>query len=197
MTGTMLWAPLLLLLGLLLIAIEFLIPSGGLIAATAVVALVAAVVLAFTESSSFGITMSVITVVLVPVVLGGMVRLWPYTPLGRRMLTRLPDDPPLDSMPDNDHTRMLRSLVGQVGVARTDLLPSGLIEVGGRRHDAVAIGGAIDRGQAVEVFSIEGGKVRVRATRRTPEPAEKKDRPPSLETPLDDLALDDLENPLA
>lgn len=196
MSDAMLWSLGLLAFAILCVVAEFLIPSAGLIGIAATVSFVAAIVVAFSESSTLGVSFLLIAVITVPVLLMAMVRIWPQTPIGRRMLN-LPSAES-EGRPPVEDPRMaeLRALVGRVGVARTDLLPSGLIEIEGRRYDAVAPGAAIDRGSAVEVINIETGKIRVRRTDRRPSIAPAAGANAITDTPLEELDLEDLGDPL-
>lgn len=201
MSHTLLWSSGLLTLALVCLVLEFLVPSAGLIGIGGAIALAAAIFVAFTESTSLGMTFTAIVALAVPLLMLAMIRIWPHTPVGRRMLNL----PPAGSAgtgsagtgPGEDpRMRQLRELIGRVGRARTDLLPSGQIEVDGRRYDAVASGAAIDRDSAIEVFSVEMGKIHVRPTdRKPPAPVSEPDRE-STETSLEELGLEDLGDPL-
>jgi membrane-bound serine protease (ClpP class) len=57
------------------------------------------------------------------------------------------------------------SLVEQMGVAHTNLRPSGIAIIGGKRVDVVTEGGMIEPGTPVRVVSVEGLRVVVRAER--------------------------------
>ena len=97
-------------------------------------------------------------------VLFGMLRAWPHTPIGRRMLNRRPGQ--LASVPPRRTTSRgtpLDELIGHVGTAKTDLLPSGMVIIDGEKIDAVSIGMPIDAGTKVVVTSVEAGRVHVRA----------------------------------
>jgi membrane-bound serine protease (ClpP class) len=54
-------------------------------------------------------------------------------------------------------------LVGQQGVATTNLMPAGKAEFEGQLIDVIAEGLPIDRGQAVVVTKARGNRVQVRA----------------------------------
>lgn len=54
-------------------------------------------------------------------------------------------------------------LVGQTGVAQTNLRPSGAALINGRRIDVVTEGPMIERGAPIKVVAVEGIKVVVRA----------------------------------
>lgn len=197
MSDALVWSIGLLVFALLCVVAEFLVPSAGLIGIAAAISFIAAILVAFGESNSLGMTFLGISLISLPVLVAAMVRIWPRTPVGRRMLN-LPLEES-ERRPRGEDPRMaeLRALVGRVGIARTDLLPSGLIEIEGRRYDAVAPGAAIDRGAAVEVFNVETGKIRVRRTDRRPSPGPAAGPRAMIETPLDELDLEDLGDPLS
>lgn len=228
LSQNMMWSIGLVVLAAVFAILEFLIPSAGLLGIGAVMAAVAALVLAFTESTAAGLTMSGVLVVATPVLFVAAVRIWPYTPIGRRILNL----PPLDTRDDdllagdsgNDHhgverrqTRGLwepenryRQLIGKVGIAKTNMLPAGLIELEGRKYDAVAQGTAVDSGDFVEVVNVDAGKIRVRITTRRPadqisavapdkdssESSSPYDDDAFTSRTLDELDLDDLGDPL-
>jgi membrane-bound serine protease (ClpP class) len=54
-------------------------------------------------------------------------------------------------------------LLGQTGIARTDLRPSGSAEINGKRFDVVSEGSMIERGAQVQVVDVEGIRIVVRA----------------------------------
>ena len=197
MSDALVWSSGLIVLALVCMVAEFLIPSAGLLGVAATISFAAAILIAFGESYSMGMTFLTAAVVVVPVIFVVMVRLWPHTPIGRRVLNLPAEGDEGSQSLEDPRMKELRALVGRVGVARTDLLPSGLIEIEGRRYDAVAPGSAIDRGSAVEVFNIETGKIRVRRTERKPSPPPAEQAESITETPLDELDLEDLGDPLA
>ncbi|WP_164101823.1 NfeD family protein [Candidatus Laterigemmans baculatus] len=197
MSDALVWSIGLLIFALFCVVAEFLVPSAGLIGIAAALSFIAAILVAFGESQSLGMTFLAIAMISLPVLLTAMVRIWPQTPVGRRMLNLPGGGSEERAVVEDPRMVELRSLVGRVGVARTDLLPSGLIEIEGRRYDAVAPGAAIDRGAAVEVFNVETGKIRVRRTDRQPSPPPDA-RPQAItDTPLDELDLEDLGDPLS
>ena len=64
--------------------------------------------------------------------------------------------------PASQHDRELQSLIGEVGRTVTPLLPSGIIEVEGRRIDTIAEGMGIEPGTLVRVVDVRGNRVIVR-----------------------------------
>ena len=53
------------------------------------------------------------------------------------------------------------ALVGMIGIATSDLLPEGVVEVGHEAWRAAAEGGPIHRGEPVRVIAVEGVTLRV------------------------------------
>ena len=58
-------------------------------------------------------------------------------------------------------------LLGKEAVTYSVLRPSGIIEIEGRRIDAVSDGTWIPAGQRVEVVSVQGSRIVVREIRET------------------------------
>ena len=58
----------------------------------------------------------------------------------------------------------LNQLIGATGEAITDLRPSGVARISGRRVDVVASGRFVPKGSAVSVADVDGTRVVVRAT---------------------------------
>jgi membrane-bound ClpP family serine protease len=91
----------------------------------------------------------------------------------RRYLPRAPifsklllDPPPEEDLIDLDHREALADfshLVGEQGVAATNLMPAGKAEFNGQLVDVIADGLPIDRGSAVTVVKTRGNRVLVRA----------------------------------
>lgn len=173
---------------------EFLLPSGGILGAFAFALLTAAIVIAFTHSIAVGITVTVIVLVTGPLLLMGLVRAWPHTPIGRRMLNRRPGET-AQTIPRRTTSRgtPIDSLVGRIGIAKTNLLPSGLVVIDGEKVDAVSIGMPIDAGTEVIATHIELGRLHVREAtdqdhpRSEPPPPQS---PPSLEGSLESLDIE-------
>ena len=53
-------------------------------------------------------------------------------------------------------------LLGEQGLASTPMRPSGMVEIEGKRYDAVSEGGYIDAGETVEIAQVEGYRIVVR-----------------------------------
>ncbi len=146
-----------------LVIAEILIPSGGMLGLTATVVAVTSIIVGYTYSSTMALTLTLLYVLTTPIVLGLLIRFWPKTKIGRRMLNRetleadsaLPEPTTIDGTP-------LSEFVGRIGTAMSNLLPSGEVKIDGHRSDAVSTGLAIDTGTLVIVVRVHTGKLQVR-----------------------------------
>jgi membrane-bound ClpP family serine protease len=187
---TLLYAILLLVAFYLLLTAEFFLPSGGFLGVAAFAALIASVVIAFSQSTTAGFLVLGIALTTTPLMIFGLLKIWPHTPIGRRMLNRRPGETAArPSVRTTSSGTPLDQLVGRIGTAKTDLLPSGMIAVDSDKVDAVSLGMAIDQGQKVIVTSVEAGKVHVRpATDQDVDPTatpSQPQSPPALEDNLE------------
>jgi membrane-bound serine protease (ClpP class) len=110
----------------------------------------------------------------VPLVIWLGLKLWPNTPIGRRMLNI---DPEVDAARRKLEEENRNRWLGKVGVAKINLLPNGIIEIDEQSLDAISLGGAIDRGTHVEVVNVIAGKIHVRPTQRPLTPREPSNPP--------------------
>ncbi len=194
----LIWSICLLIAALALIALELLIPSGGLLSFLSAVAVLASLIVAFTAGPRTGFVMLVVTLIIVPAVLASAVRWWPHTPIGQLILIARPDNPD-DVLPDTEEYRGLKSLIGKVGVSKSQMLPSGAIVLEGRTYDAVSQGMPIDPGSAVKVVAIRTNRIVVR---RTDEPTPTQPASLSAEAadvlsqPIDSLGIEGLDDSL-
>ncbi len=201
MSQNLIWSLVLLASSVVFLLLEFFIPSAGMLGIGAVMALFAALFLAYSESLLTGLLMTGGVAIALPMLLIASLRAWPHTPIGRRILNLPPEGEEIPWQSEDGHALELKQLVGRVGKTRTNLLPGGLIEIDGRRYDAVAQGVAVDKGQNVEVYSVEAGKIRVRPTNRHPKQNVAQQPYDNLEnlpaTSLEELNLEELGDPLS
>ncbi|KLU02777.1 putative transmembrane protein [Rhodopirellula islandica] len=193
----------LLVLFLTLVIAEIIVPSGGLLSLFAVAAAITAVLIAFTVSLNFGLAVVLGLLVLTPILLSIILRLWPQTGVGKEILNRRGPNSessvPIATAPDGTP---LNELVGRYGVAASDLLPAGRIIVDDHKVDAVSTGMPIDRGQPVKVVRVQAGKLQVRSASVEESQAIKHSATANASTSpsesnsaktLDEVNLDDLE----
>ncbi len=139
----------------------------------------------------------VVTLVGLPACLMVALHFFPNTPIGRRIVLRIPRGE--DMLPDREAQREKDQLVGRQGIARTKMLPSGVISVAGRSIDAVSEGLPIELGEAVVVVEVRGNVVMVRRADADTLAKIVRSGPENdlLNKPLEELGLDPLDDPLA
>ncbi len=149
----------LLVIGLVFLLMEVFIPSAGLLLIGGVGALSGSLFVAFRSSLALGVLVIVLIVILLPTEIIIGVKLFPKTPLGKRMIlgpkaqTTASDRAPVED---------LSGLVGKEGVTLTYLRPAGVADLEGRRVDVVAEGTMIDAHRPVKVVLVDGNRVVVR-----------------------------------
>ncbi|MFM8986071.1 MAG: NfeD family protein, partial [Planctomycetia bacterium] len=179
------------------------LPPGGVLRFVSLLALHTAIVMAFLEQGvAFGMGVVAVAFAAVPAVLAAAFRWFPETPLGRRVL---PPPPAADDVvPAADRRRRLREFVGRRGRAASELMPWGMVEVGGERHEAMSEGGPVPAGAEVEVAAVQGAALVVRpvpprpaAEALRPAAPEKPDSagPPRLSPVLEEFEFDELAGP--
>ena len=192
----LIWALLILVLALVLLVLEMFVPSGGLLSVLSAVGFVTSLILAFRDNSMLGFVFLVGIAVGLPLVLMAMVKYWPHTSIGRMMLNM----PPPGSEEEPTYNP-LDDLIGRVGVAKSKMLPSGAVVIDGRTYDAVSTGTAIEPGDEIEVYRVEGNRVTVRPV--TDETAVSDGRaasdsgPDVLDRTYDDAIPDPFDEPLS
>lgn len=145
-------AVLLLGLGLALIVAEVLFPSFGVLSVLATASIAAALVVAFREGA--GVPFLVATGVLVPLVIALGLKVFPRSPMGRRMIAEGLSFEGRAAFDERD----LR-LAGKSGTVESPLRPSGIARIDGRRVDVVSRGEPIGAGEQVRVVEVTGNRV--------------------------------------
>lgn len=158
------WAVILLVVGLLLVLLEFLIPSSGILGILAALAILSSIVMAFNERGPvIGMLFIGITVLSIPVLLVAGFKILPYTPIGRQLISESPTgDEVISEMATR---RSMREMIGWIGRSTSPMLPSGSIEVEGQTLDAVSQGMAIDENTPVKIIDVQGTRIIVRPCR--------------------------------
>jgi len=195
------WAITLFLLGLFLVSLEAFIPSAGVLGLVAGSVLVWSVYQGFQASRACGISLIAATVIALPLLFALFVKWWPLTPLGKRMLINVPDDPD-ELLPDGEVYRQVQSQVGKRGTAVTDLLPNGRITIEGTGFDAVTEGVLVDAGTPIEVTDVQGNRIIVRPLASSPgvvatSETDSKEVSQDFSQASPDLEVDPFDDPLA
>jgi membrane-bound ClpP family serine protease len=186
--------------------LEVFLPSGGVLGFLSVLAIAAAVVMAFMEQgAAVGVGVLAAAFLAVPAVLALAFRWFPETPLGRRVL---PPPPGADDvLPAADHRRRLRSLVGRSGRVTRELVPWGEAMIDGLPCEAVSEGGPVAEGVEIEAIRVEGRGLVVRpraglppavAPKQAPAPPEQSTQTgPILSKTLEEFDFEQLGPPAA
>lgn len=191
------WALLLLLGGLFIVALELFVPSAGILGIVAAALIIGGITVGFTDSLATGGMMLMIAVIGLPVLLGVMFKVWPHTPLGKRIL--LKDLKPEDVLPQKSHYKKRnQSLVGVLGVAQTKMLPSGIVLINGEKYDAISEGFAVEQGDAVKVVDVREHRIYVqpydgKVDDSNDLPVRDRD---ILSQPIEELGIDPIDDPL-
>ena len=150
----MIYAILLLALGLAFVIAEVLIPSFGALSILATLSIVGAIALAFDESTEFGVRFLVATALCLPAAILFALKVLPRSPFGRKMVARglsfesVPTTDPRDTLP-----------LGTEGDVEAPCHPAGMARLAGRRVDVVTRGEWIEAGERVRVVEVEGNRV--------------------------------------
>lgn len=170
MTEKLIWGFSLVGMGVALVILEFIVPSGGLIAITAALVAIAGVVAFWMEDPIWGIVSGGGVLAFGIAAIFFFFKIFPYTPMGRGLIlgaeTGEDDHEAADALRAQQSEREAReALIGVEGVALANLHPIGAVEIEGTRIEALAEGGWIEQGTRVRVVSVEGNQVKVRAIR--------------------------------
>jgi len=170
-TTYLLWGFLLLGVAIALVALELFIPSGGLIAALAGVAVIGSITSFFMHDSTSGLVSLALYIVFSPIVLWAMFKFWIHSPLAGKMILG-GSDPSVnndesDPMATAEQARrerlaQLRELIGAEGQTVTPLRPVGTVRIDGQRIDAMSESGTIEANTPVVVTDVYDNQIKVR-----------------------------------
>jgi membrane-bound ClpP family serine protease len=132
----------------------------------------------------------------IPILLALAVRIWPHTPIGRRIVLK----PPQVADASGKEEETMRKFIGRVVVSEYPMMPANQLTIDHQTFNAIAETSFIEAGQTVEVVSVRQRQLVVRSTDRSPEshPSNTPNRPLAgandlLSLPADELGLDSLE----
>ena len=146
-------AILLVVTGIILIAGEVLLPTHGILGILGGLAVLAGVVVCFGIHVWLGVAALVACAVATPFAGAAAVKIWPKTPIGRRMVLPAATETPATETPVR---------VGQEGVAISELRPMGMCEFDGLRVEATSEHGIVAPGAPVRVIALVNRKPMVR-----------------------------------
>ena len=151
----------LLIAALACVAAELFLPSHGILAICSGLLALGSILLGYRAHPAFGVALAIAIVVCAPMVFFWAIRLYPSTPMGKRVMLKAPPQNVKSAF--EAETQRLSGLVGQRATAATMLRPAGTIEVNGERIDAVSEAEVIAAGTEVEILRVSGLKVIVKA----------------------------------
>ena len=159
-------------IGVVLVVAELFVPTGFVLVVIGVCCTLVGVGLMFVHGSMENAMMALLSLCVGGPLLGGLVfYLWPYSPMGRKLIRAAEEDVTIASMSGNAELEGLR---GKTGRSVSPLRPSGIAVFDGRRIDVITEGLMVDAGQWVKCVEVRANKVLVR--------------------PADPPSLDDFEN---
>jgi membrane-bound ClpP family serine protease len=165
-------AYLLIAVGVVLVIAELFVPSGFVLVVIGACCALVGVGLMFVHGSMETALMALLSLCVGGPLLGGLVfYLWPYSPMGRKLIRSAEQDVTIATMAGNAELEGLR---GKTGQAISPLRPSGVAVFDGRRIDVLTEGLMVEPGQWVKCVEVRANKVIVR--------------------PADPPTLDDFEN---
>ena len=139
---------------------ELFIPAHGLLAILCGLLATAGVAVCFAISTDAGFLATLGTIVLGPLALTLAVKLYPTSPVGKRVLLQPPTSEAIAGLAPQ--TAELAQLLGRRGTAATVLRPAGICDFDGLRVDCLSESQVIVRGSPVEVIRVDGAHVYVR-----------------------------------
>ena len=146
-------ALLLLAIGVILLFAEVLLPTHGLLGLAGGAAVLCAIFFTSRQNAWAGLTLLLVLAAATPFVLAGVMKIWPRTPVGRRL-----------TLPEVQNPAPQQALVrvGQSGVTVSELRPMGWCEFGGQRLEAMSEHGVVPPGTRITVIALVNQRPTVR-----------------------------------
>jgi membrane-bound serine protease (ClpP class) len=147
--------------GLVFLAAELFLPTGGILSVLALACEAVGVAFTFQAGLTYGLLTLLGVFITLPVLSMVLLHFWPRTPIGRQMfLTGADADATMAELPYNQE---LERLKGRIGRTLSALRPAGVVDFDGRRVDTVTEGMMIEPGQWVRCIDVRAGRVVVRS----------------------------------
>ncbi|MDP7029405.1 MAG: NfeD family protein [Phycisphaerales bacterium] len=151
--NTLLWGCVLIGATVLLIAMELVIPSGGILAIAAAATLIGSIAAFFMHSPTTGMVALAVIAVVGPLAAWLGWKWWSGTVMAERLVLQTDE-----GKPDSQRA----ALLGRIGVAETDLRPIGTVRIDRDRHDALSDHGMIAAGARITVVKVLDNQLKVR-----------------------------------
>lgn len=161
MDSYLVWSLVLFAVGAVIVVLEVILPSGGLLAVAALAALAGSLYCAYQLSGWVVAAIAVVEAVCIPLLVVFGFKVLPRTTLGRTMMLRPPSPARRDSSAMDANA--CDDLVGREGQAITLLRPSGTAVIAGQHMSVVTHGEAMPPGTRVRVILVQGNRIVVEA----------------------------------
>jgi membrane-bound serine protease (ClpP class) len=147
-------------IGLFLVFLEIMLPSGGILGLLATSAIISALVIAFKEGGNGGYMVFLFLIFALPAVIGISFKWLPKSPFGKLLILDTPkaSDTQL-GMSDNITAETYDHLLGETGTAQTNLRPSGFALIANRRYTVTSRCQLIDSDSMLKVVVVEGNNI--------------------------------------
>jgi membrane-bound ClpP family serine protease len=144
------------ILGILMVFLEILVPSAGLISIIAISLFGSSLYLAFSElPAPAGMIFLSADILIIPVLIYFGLKLMAYSPITLRKTLSSADGV-------NSQDKDMEHFSGKTGIAKTDLRPAGSAIIDNQRVDVVSQGNYINKNSTIEVVRITGNQIIVR-----------------------------------
>jgi membrane-bound ClpP family serine protease len=164
MDPTLAWGLGLLVLAVIIFGAELFLPSMGILSVVAGLSLITGVVFLFRYDTNWGLTGALVSVVLVPTFIAFMLKVWPHTPFGRRIIGKPLEEELGEQQASEDQQRRAReALIGKVGTSLGDLRPVGTALIDDQRLEVMSEIGFIPAHTQIRVVSADLTTIKVRA----------------------------------
>ncbi len=137
----------------IVVILEMLLPSAGVLFVVSVVLAGAAVIAGFLHSLYLGAAMVALLVVSMPALFALFAHVWPRTPIGKRLIRDAPS--PESVLPTIATQHSLDEYKGMKAQVVSPMLPTGSIRIAERTLVATSETGAIEVGEWVRVVRIQ------------------------------------------
>ncbi len=163
MDTMLIWGIVLIGLAVVLGFAELFVPSHGALGLTSGVLALTGVICMFKYDTTWGVSTGLALIVLAPIGVGFGMKIWPHTPLGKRIIGA-PTEEQLrqDRQKEEAAKAARRALVGKQGTVLTDLRPVGKVDIEGVRHEVLSETSFLSAGTRVRVTHADLQLIKVR-----------------------------------
>lgn len=163
----LMWGFGLFLLAALLLAVEFVVPTGGILGFLSFASAAAGCFAFWRVNMWWGIASTGTVVTVTPLAFLFALKVMPFTPFGRQLFLNDPAEEDDDVALAKAREAAARAeaehaLIGATGSVVIACRPIGAATIDGQRVEVLSLAGAIEVGQEVRVVGVEGNTIKVR-----------------------------------